>query len=49
MHLGFILIVNLFESATNREEIVVFSYVKCAGVMGVHSLVEFFRVPMVIL
>ena len=41
MRLGFILTVNLNVNLANPGEIVVFSNVKCAGVMRVHSLVDF--------
>ena len=41
MRLGFILTVYLFVNLANPGEIVVFSHVKCAEVMRVHSLVDF--------
>ena len=41
MRLVFILNVNLYVNLANPGEIVVFSHVKCAGVMRVHSLVDF--------
>ena len=41
MRLGFILTVNLSVNLANPGEIVVFSHVECAGVMRMHSLVDF--------
>ena len=41
MRLVFVLTVNLNATPANPGEIVVFSHVKCAGVMRVHSLVDF--------